>query len=294
MITVKVPATSANLGPGFDCLGLALSLYNEVSVEITNDKLFIESLNDTDVVDKDENNLIYKSIKVIYDKLNKEIPPLHIIEKPVIPISRGLGSSAACIVSGLLLGNELLNKPFDKNELLKFATELEGHPDNVAPALFGGFVVSIVENNDVLYIKSPVNKDIKFMIMVPHYQLSTKEARGVLPQSISLKDAVFNISRASFITACFLKSDFNKIKYSSGDKIHQPYRIKLIPDGERVFNKALELGCAAVFISGSGSTLLGVVEDSLIKDKMTEYCSNLSYKWDINILSADNLGAHII
>lgn len=296
MIRVKVPATTANLGPGFDCLGMALNLYNIIEVEINDDadNILIETSSEDVKIEKGEDNLIYKSIKYLFDYTGARVPPLKISQKINIPISRGLGSSAACIVGGLVAANEILKRPFDSMELLNLASQLEGHPDNVAPALLGGLVVSVQEGDEVKYVRHPIDKGIKLMALIPDVTLSTREARAVLPSAVSYKDAVFNVGRASLLTASLITGNLDNIRYAVGDRLHQPYRLKLIPHGETIRNEIYNNGGDAFFISGSGSTLMAVVSREETVKRMSEFVMGLDGKWDVRLLHADNNGVQIL
>ena len=206
MIKIKVPATSANIGPGFDSIGLALSLYNTFTFEEIPKGLEIMGCDDRF---KGEDNLVYTSMKRTLAEIGHEIGGIRITMETNIPVSRGLGSSAACIVAGILGANELAGSPLSKDGLLKIATEIEGHPDNVAPALLGGLVTSIAEGDEVFHNNINVAKGIKFIALIPDFTLSTKEAREVLPKEISFKDGVFNVSRVSYYCQPFLMGNLN-------------------------------------------------------------------------------------
>lgn len=294
MITVKVPATTANLGPGFDCLGLAVNLYNTIEIHDDVDELTIESYPGNEDIEKNDNNLIYKSFKKLYDYTGRNVPPVKIVQNINIPISRGLGSSAACIVGGLMAANKMLGIPVEKETILKLATEIEGHPDNVAPALLGGLVVSTNTDDGVKYIHYPISSGIKLMAMIPDYTLSTNMARGVLPSVIDYKDAVFNIGRSSLLTASLITGDLKNLRYAVEDRLHQPYRLGLIPDGKKIYDAAYENGVDAIFISGSGSTLMAVISSTDVAQSMDAFCKNLDKKWDIKVVEIDNHGVQIL
>lgn len=290
MISIKVPATTANLGPGFDCLGIALGLYNSIEIYEDVEKLVIETDNLDEQIDKGEGNLIYQSIKRLFSEVSKDVPPLRIIEKSNIPISRGLGSSAACIIGGLTAANEILNKPLGKEKILELANEIEGHPDNITPALFGGFAISAVTEGGVRFIRHNLDSSIKLMAMIPDFTLQTSKARSVLPAFVDYKDAVFNVGRSSLLTASFLTGNFSSIRFAVEDKLHQPYRLGLIQDGEKLYNAAYEYGADAFFISGSGSSLMAIINSDEIIDKMKSFCEKLKTKWCIKLLKVDNQG----
>jgi len=295
MITVRVPATSANMGPGFDSLGIALKLYNDFGFrELEEDGLKFKGMPEEFC---NENNIIYQAMKHCFDKAGYKIKGLEISELTQdVPVSRGLGSSSTCIVGGLVGANEILGKKFSEEELLEMAVEIEGHPDNVAPALLGGMVVAIVDENKTFYDKVDVKKGIKFVSIIPNFRLSTKKARGVVPQQISLKDGVYNVSRAALMVACFSSGKYDLIKYACKDAFHQNYRAKLIPGFEEVYNKSYELGALGCYLSGAGPTIMAIIneEDERFSNELREFLKIKGLEWDILELSIDDAGATII
>ena len=194
-IKVSVPATSANIGSGFDALGLAVTLYNTVTFE-ESEVLDISSADGTRIP-RGESNLVYRSAKGLFEKVGKQIPPLKITQTNPIPMARGLGSSSACIIAGLLGANRMLGDVLNTQELLTLATSIEGHPDNVAPALLGGLTSSVFEDGKVYSVKRNVDETLCFAAIVPDYKLLTEAARAALPKEVSHKDAVYNLSRAA-------------------------------------------------------------------------------------------------
>jgi homoserine kinase len=294
MIRVRVPATSANMGPGFDSLGIALKLYNDFEFRELEDGLKFKGMPEEFC---NEKNIIYQAMKYCFDKAGYKIKGLEIGEAlQDVPVSRGLGSSSTCIVGGLVGANEILGKKFSNEELLEMAVEIEGHPDNVAPALLGGMVVAIVDENKTFYDKVDVKKGIKFVSIIPNFRLSTKKARSVIPQEISLKDGVYNVSRAALMVACFSSGKYELIKYACKDAFHQNYRSKLIPGFEEVYNKSYELGALGCYLSGAGPTIMAIIneEDERFSNKLREYLKIKGLEWDILELSIDDAGATII
>lgn len=294
MITVRVPATSANMGPGFDTLGIALNLYNDFGFREIEDGLKFNGMPEEFC---NEDNIIYKAMKYCFDKAGYKIKGLEISEiKQDVPVSRGLGSSSTCIVGGLVGANEILGKKFSEEELLEMAVEIEGHPDNVAPALLGGMVVAIVDESKTYYDKIDVKNGIKFISIIPNFRLSTEEARKVLPKEISLKDGVYNVSRAALMVACFSSGKYELLRYACKDAFHQNYRSKLIPGFEEVYNKSYELGALACYLSGAGPTIMAIIDekDERFSNKLKEFLQIKGLEWNILELSLDNAGATII
>ena len=202
MFHIKVPATSANLGAGFDALGLALSLYNEVNIE-ESDQITIKTLDQT-IVPMDESNLIYDTVRRVFELCGKRLHGLSIEQTNNIPITRGLGSSSACIVSGLLAGNHLLKKPLAFDDVVNLAAQIEGHPDNTTPALLGGIVTSVFDGTTVHYVRQEVDGHLEFVAIIPDYEFSTAVARQCLPKTVSFQDAVHNLSRAALFSSSLL------------------------------------------------------------------------------------------
>ena len=256
-VKILVPATSANVGAGFDALGLALSLHNTVTMEEW-DKLDIMA-SDGSLVPTGTSNLIYRSAKAVYEQLGKPIKGLRIRQENPIPMARGLGSSSACIVAGILGANALLGNPLTKRQMLTLATSIEGHPDNVAPAMLGGFVSSVFDEGQVFTARKEINEELAFAAFIPNFKLLTEKARAALPKTVDRRDAVYNLSRAALATAAFCDGDYELLRVATKDALHQQYRLPLIPGGERVFEIAWDLGAYAVYISGTGPTIMAVV-----------------------------------
>lgn len=285
---ISVPATSANLGPGFDALGLAVSLYNTCEFRLTNDKAkFEENLKE---------NLIYQAYKYALDFYKKEVQPINFDLDADIPVSRGLGSSAACIVMGILAAFDIMGRDFDKKEILKIATSLEGHPDNVAPAIFGGAGVSILEDEKVYVEKFSISDKFKFLALIPDFKLSTKKAREVLPEAYPKADAVFNIGRVAILVLALESGSVDNLKIALQDKIHQPYRFGLIPEIgkiEEIIRKSHALGS---YLSGAGSTIMLVLkaDDDISEKEIREKLGKLSKTYDLKALEIDKKGAFVI
>lgn len=256
-IKVSVPATSANIGSGFDALGLAVTLYNTVTFE-ESEVLDISSADGTRIP-RGESNLVYRSAKGLFEKVGKQIPPLKITQTNPIPMARGLGSSSACIIAGLLGANRMLGDVLNTQELLTLATSIEGHPDNVAPAMLGGFVTSVYDEGQVYSVKKNIDEQLAFAAFVPDFRLLTSKARAALPDMVSHKDAVYNLSRAALATAAFCDGDYSLLGVATKDSLHQKYRLPLIDGGDEMFELAQDLGALAVYISGAGPTIMAVV-----------------------------------
>ena len=203
---------------------------------------------------------MYRSARGLFEKVGKKIPPLKIVQTNPIPMARGLGSSSACIIAGLLGANRMLGDVLNTQELLTLATAIEGHPDNVAPALLGGLTSSVFEDGVVYSVKRDVDQSLCFAAIVPDYKLLTEAARAALPKQVAHKDAVYNLSRAALVPAAFCEGRHDLLGIATEDKLHQPYRMPLMPGSREVFALAKQCGAKAVYVSGAGSTVMAVAE----------------------------------
>lgn len=287
MVKVTVPASTANIGPGFDTLGLALNLYNIYTFEECNDGLTIEGCPQEF---RNENNLVYKSFMHVAKELGRKVEGLKIKMDTNIPVSRGLGSSSACIVGGVFGANALLEGNLSKDELFKIAVQIEGHPDNIAPAIFGGITASIVEDGKSYYTKYKIHDRVKFCALIPNFETSTAQARKLLPSEVSFQDAIFNISRVAVLLKSLENGDFDLISKSLVDRLHQKYRKTLIHEYEKVERICKENGSKAFFVSGSGPTLMNIVDSDNFPNAIANDIGSLDYMWEIKLLQADENG----
>ena len=260
MIKIKIPATSANLGAGYDSLGLALDFYNQVNME-ESDSIDITSLDGVSIP-TDKTNLVYKSASDLFKVCGKNLKGLKLEQTNNIPMARGLGSSSACIVAGLVGANTLLNNPLSTDDLVDIAAQIEGHPDNTAPALLGGIVTAVFDGKKVHWVKQEVYTKLKFVAIIPDFELKTDKARACIPKEISHKDAVYNLSRAALFSASLLTGKFENLRTAVHDRLHQPYRMKLIPHCREVFDIAYNHGAYGVYISGAGPAVMAIVDDN--------------------------------
>lgn len=294
MIRVRVPATSANLGAGFDSLGLAVNLYNYIEMA-ESDRVDIASLDGTWVPTTKE-NMIYSAVEHLYALCGRKLPGLKLRQRNNIPMTRGLGSSSACIVGGLYGANTLLGNPFSKDELVNIASELEGHPDNTAPALLGGIVTAVLEDDRVFWVKQEVQNALRLVAIIPDFKISTEMARQVLPNEVSHLDARYNLSRAALFSASLLQGKYQNLRIAVEDRLHQPYRMKLIAHADEVFARAYQLNAYAVYVSGAGPTIMALVngEDADFIHSLRSYLGEMQLDgWKIKELAVDNVGAII-
>jgi homoserine kinase len=270
-ITVKVPGTTANLGPGFDCIGAALKLYNEFNfTTLDAGRLIIQASGmEAAKVQTDETNLLYQAFVKLYQHIKKTPPGIKIEIKLGVPLARGLGSSATAIVGGLVGANYLAGSPLSELEVMELAIAMEGHPDNVVPALLGGCRLAATSSTGWEICDIPWHRDIVPVIAVPNFELSTAEARRVLPTEISRGDAIFNISHLGLLLRGLATNREEWLKAALQDKLHQPYRQTLIAGYESVNEAAINAGAYGMVISGAGPTLLALVDITKAKSVET-------------------------
>jgi homoserine kinase len=258
-VHVRVPATSANLGPGFDTLGLALAVHNEVVAAEANDVSVAVEGHGAGDLPADDTNVVARGVRLAYEAAGRRFPGVALTCVNRIPPARGLGSSAAAWVGGLAAGNALLGSPLDREALLALATRSEGHPDNVAAAIHGGLTVSCATATGVAAISLPVATAITWVVLVPDVTSSTAEARAVLPATVPRADAVFNVQRVALLLAALQADVPDALRIALDDRLHQPYRLRLfpwMPDCVAAAQKAGALGCV---LSGAGPSLLALV-----------------------------------
>ncbi|EAK0521477.1 homoserine kinase [Campylobacter jejuni] len=272
---ILVPATSANLGPGFDCLGLSLKLFNETQIQKSG--VFSISIGGegSDNIFLKKNNIFVNIFYEIYEKLSGKKNNFRFIFQNNIPLSRGLGSSSAVIVGAIASAYYMSGFKVEKERILDEALIYENHPDNIAPATLGGFVCSLVEKNKVYSIKKEIDKDLAAVVVIPNLAMSTEQSRQALAKNLSFNDAVFNLSHASFLTACFLEKKYEFLKFASQDKLHEINRMKNLPELFEVQKFALENKALMSTLSGSGSSFFSLAfkDDALalVKKMQTKF-----------------------
>lgn len=259
-LRVRVPATTANLGPGFDCLGLALDWWNTITVEPIERGLEVECLCEAAELPCDDRNLVVRAMRAVFRRVHRTVPPLHLEIDCDVPVGRGLGSSASAIVGGVVAANAWLGNPFSRDELLKLASDMEGHPDNVAPALLGGFVISLREGKELTTVRISVPQDLKCILFVPDNGLSTHHARQVLPRRVLREDAVYNIGRTALWVAALQTRHWEWLDLATGDRLHQPYRAHLVPGMQPLFETARRAGAHGVALSGAGPSVIAFAD----------------------------------
>lgn len=285
-ITVRTPATSANLGSGFDCLGMALDLWATVTVDTSR-----RPNRSNGGVER----LVEQGINAVFGGADKA-PHAAIEWDETIPLARGLGASAALRGAGLVAGNLLAGGTLDDEALLVLGTKLENHPDNIAPALFGGLQIIVNKDGKLIYTTSPVPADLKFVAFVPDFEMPTQEGRRRMPQQFSRADTIFNVSRAAMLIAALGAGRYDLLDEATQDKIHQPTRSQIFPGLIPIMNAAKEAGAAASFLSGGGSTVGAFVQEGEEKVAlaMAEAADASGYKGRSIITAPTSKGAEVI
>jgi len=291
-VHVRVPATSANLGPGFDALGLALALHNEVVAEEREGVTVIIDGEGADRLARDGNNVVARGVKLAYEAAGRAFKGCALECVNRIPAARGLGSSAAAWVGGLAAGNALLGSPLSREALLALAARAEGHPDNVAAAVFGGLTVSCGTAHGVTAVTLPVPKNLAWVVLVPEVTSATAEARALLPPSVPREDAVFNVQRVALLLAGLQAALPAALSVALEDRLHQPYRLKLFPWMPAVAAAASAAGALGCVLSGAGPSLLAVVDGDgrAVGRAMEEALSRAGVRGRAQILDVDATG----
>lgn len=295
-ITVSVPATTANLGPGFDCLGLALDWWNTITVEPSR-TFQVKLRGDSEGLPADESNMVVEHIRIFFQHFGAPMPTLRVTMTNRIPIGKGFGSSAAALVGGLLAGNALAGTPLTAQELLELANELEGHPDNVSAAIFGGFTISAFEGTRVVCATVEPCADWRAVVYIPEHPLSTKKARNILPTEISRGDAVFNIGRAALLAYAFTTRQASFLKIATQDRLHQPYRVPLVKGMPEMLDAACAAGANGAALSGAGPSLIAFAVSQAqalkIRSAFAETALKLKLNGEAKILKLSAEGAQV-
>lgn len=269
MTEIKVPATSANLGPGYDTLGLALNLFNSFKIEKRNDQqLKIKILDknmDQEIKIKNEDNLIALAYQKYFDFIKQELIGADIIEEMYTPLARGLGSSSSAIIGGLAAAAVVSEHLISEKDFIQLAVKLEKHPDNVVPALVGGLTINFHCNDLYDYYKIKIDQALKFILVVPDFELKTEELRQVLPKKLDYDKVIANLSRVSLLTTAFINQDYKLLKVAMEDQMHQPFRKKLIKEFDQLLNTAYQNGAYGAALSGAGPTIIAVSEKNAEK-----------------------------
>jgi homoserine kinase len=294
-VTVRVPATSANLGPGFDSIGLAVDLWNVLTVERGPFEVVNEG-SGADELPTDGNNLVVSSTRAAFEARGVEFPELKFHSVNEIPLARGLGSSSAAIVGGIIAGFALQGEEIDLSEVLELAAEIEGHPDNVAPAIYGGCQIGIKNGDGWITSEISLPEDLQAVILIPDYVGETSEARGVLGDEVTRTDAVFNIGRAALLVNALSTGQLDLLKYATEDRLHQPQRAGIYKGMNTIIKAAMTGGAHGAFLSGAGPCVLAFASERqyTIAYEMTEAARLHGIDASTRVVRPTSRGAHVI
>lgn len=298
-VDVRAPATTANLGPGYDCLGMALDVWNTLTVKVLPDgassSVTISGEGEGEL-DTDAQNLTYRAMEFLFNEADTALPPLSLRCQNAIPLSRGMGSSASAISGGLVAANRLLDDVFSQDDLLEMAATIEGHPDNVAAAIHGGMRLVVMEDNRLYTAPITVPSDIQAVLFIPDRRIATADARRVLPGEISVADAVYNMSRTALLVASMESDHPEYLSIATQDRLHQPYRQTIFPQMKVIFAAAQAAGALGVFLSGSGSTIMAFARDRAmtVAYEMFDAARLAGVEGRVEVTQPTSLGAHVV
>ncbi len=296
-IKVKVPATTANLGPGFDALGMALNLYNTVTIEKREQGFSVDKVigEGETVLSRDSSNLVVRAASYLLGSVGCAEQGFKLTLENRIPLASGLGSSAAAIVGGLVAANALVENPLSDDEILQMAIKIEGHPDNVAAALLGGVVVVAQDGDSYVHYRLVPREGLGITAVIPDFSISTAKARSVLPEKVALQDAVYNIGRAALLVTSLREGDWDLLRVALGDRLHQPYRCQLVPGLDDVFSVAVEAGAYGAFLSGAGPTVVAFTSpDNNVGEVIADVFKSRGIKTRVLQLEPCLTGSHTI
>ncbi|MBM3500418.1 MAG: homoserine kinase [Armatimonadetes bacterium] len=297
---VVVPATAANLGPGFDSLGLALALFNTVQVAAVGPDSCPDAVHTVEgegapTLPRGPDNLVRRSMAAVAARAGVELPAVAVRQVNAIPLARGLGSSSAAIVGGCVAANEVLGRPLSQDDLLAIAVEIEGHPDNVAPALLGGLTVCYAAGEGARCLRLEPLDPPRAVVAVPDYEVETEKARQALPPSVPRRDAVLNVGRAAALVGAFATGRYDLLRAAMDDRLHQPYRAHLVPGMDEAIAAALDAGALGACLSGSGPTVLAfaAAQEDAIAEAMKQALAALGVTAATRVLDVCLQGATV-
>ena len=295
--TSRIPASTTNLGPGFDVLGLALQLYSTVTLEITgNTTEVVVSGVDVEKIPSTPEHSGFKAVETIFQRSGISQPKgMKLRIENGIPAIRGLGGSGTAVLGGLLTANVLCDSPFSLSDILTFASEIEGHPDNAAASLYGGMVISVQDSNNIHTIKLDCDPALHLVLAIPEFTLSTQKARDILPDTVEFSDAIYNISRSALLVASIATGKLDMLSLAMKDVLHQPYRSNLIPGFDEVVETASDAGALSVTLSGAGPTIAAYCLDNMerVGKQMQDVFMRHDILCDIKVIRADQEGARV-
>ena len=299
-VRVRLPATTANLGPGFDCLGMALQIYNELTLRVDDEhELLIDVRGEHPPgrVPRDERNLVYRSVQRVFELTRRRPRGVAIGLDMQIPLVRGLGSSATAIAGGMAAANVMLGSPIAPDDLLAEMVSMEGHPDNIVACVKGGLAASLVTDRGVVWRRYVPAADLLCVLLIPSYELATRKARAALPKTVRLRDAVYNLARLPLLIDCLRDGNLSELGVLADDRLHQPYRCSLIRDYDLIVARAGQAGAAAVCLSGAGPTMLALCRGEVaeaVADAMREALLPEDPECEIRIVAPDTTGLVVV
>ncbi|MDC0035105.1 homoserine kinase [Chloroflexi bacterium] len=293
-IVVKVPATSANMGPGFDSLGIALDVWNEVRISKGPFSIKITGKGENELP-TDAGNFVYKSFCKVFEEIGQSVPEVALECTNQIPLTRGMGSSSAALIGGLMSGNALAGFPLSTSQILNIGAKIENHPDNVAPALLGGVQIGIYDREELITASVTFPEDLKVVLYVPNQIMPTKQARNILASEVARKDAVYNIGRSALLVQSLITGDLYNLKYATQDMLHQPQRQKQFFPMKNIIKAAMEAGALGAFLSGAGSSILAFTRgrEYTIGYEMADAAMKSGLDGDIIFTSPTLKGAYV-
>ena len=294
-ITVKVPATTANLGPGFDALGMALDMWNTVTVTTGSSGVSVEGEGEDDLP-RDESNIVVAGIQSALRSLDVRVPELAIHCENRIPLARGLGSSSAATVAGLLAGLAMAGRATEQRLLFDMAADIEGHPDNAAPAVYGGCCISVKGRDGWVVDQTPLPDDLRAVAFIPDVSTNTSAARAVLPSQVSREDAVFNLGRTALFVNALATGRLELLRHATEDRLHQLQRGKFFPAMKNIIRAALDGGAHGAFLSGAGPTVMALTtgREVTVLYEMSEAARKSSAPGRAVVLSPALTGARVV
>ncbi len=294
-VRVIAPATSANLGPGYDCLGLALDVWNTIDVEVADGGVEVEVFGEgAGELETGPGNLVYRSIEFLFREADRPMPPMRVRCFNDIPLARGLGSSAAAIAGGLVAANAICGADFSSRDLLEMAATIEGHPDNVAAAVMGGLQLVVTDQQTLYTVPVSMPPEIHAVLFVPEVRIATADARAVLPRQVPVADAVHNMGRVALLVAGMATNHPEFLSVATQDRLHQPYRQPLFPAMKLLMKAATDAGALGAFLSGSGSTVLALTQgrEMTVAYEMAEAARQAGVEGTVKVAKPTDLGAH--
>ena len=294
-VIVRVPATTANMGPGFDCMAMALDLWSTIEFRVGSEGFVVEGVG-SDAVPRDGSSLVQRCFQLPFEEAGQTVPPVDILYRNDIPIGKGLGSSSAAVVAGLVAGNTIGGTGLDNQKMIAIASRIEGHPDNAAAALLGGCQLVAADDGRSVTAPVPLPDGLNAVAFIPDGVISTKKARALLEDTVSRRDAVYNISRLGMLVSALATDDMANLAIATQDQLHQPARQSVFPQMKVIFRAALNAGALGVFLSGSGSAVVALTRgrEMTIGYEMADAADKSGLSGEVKVTRPTLQGAHLV